>query len=110
MLTFRYQFTETSSTSSSFNGNTRFINISVSLFGLTFAPRVFTKVMKPVVGTLQHMGIRLIIYLDDILILHQSKEELIQLIPMICQMFEALGLVVNQKKSKDREWNSWGFW
>ena len=45
------------------------------------------------------MGIRLIIYLDDILILHQSKKELIQLIPMICQMSEALGLVVNQKKS-----------
>ena len=68
-------------------------------FGLTSAPRVFTKVMKPVVGALRHMGIRLIIYLDDILILHQSKEELIQLVPMICQMLEALGLVVNQKKS-----------
>ena len=39
------------------------------------------------------------IYLDDILILHQVKEELIQLIPLISQMFEAPGLVVNQTKS-----------
>jgi len=68
-------------------------------FGLTSAPRVFSKVMKPVVGTLRHMGIRLVIYLDDLLILHQVKEELIQLIPLISQLFEALGLIVNQTKS-----------
>ena len=68
-------------------------------FGLKSAPRVFSKVMKPVVGTLRHMGIRLIIYLGDILILHQVKEELIQAIPLICQFFETLGLVINQKKS-----------
>ena len=40
--------------------------------------------MKPVMGTLCHMGIRLIIYLDDLLV---SMEELAQ----ICQLFEALG-------------------
>ena len=68
-------------------------------FGLTSAPRVFSKVMKPVVGTLRYMGIRLIIYLDNILMLHQVKEELIQAIPLICQFFETLGLVINQKKS-----------
>jgi len=68
-------------------------------FGLTSAPRVFSKVMKPVVGALRHMGIRLIIYLDDLLILHQSMEELVQLTPLICQLFGALGLVVNGKKS-----------
>ena len=45
------------------------------------------------------MGIRLVIYLDDILVLHQSMEELAQLTPLICQLFEALGLVVNRKKS-----------
>ena len=41
--------------------------------GLSAAPRVFTKMLKPVVGFLCQMGIRLIIYLDDILILHQAK-------------------------------------
>jgi len=69
---------------------------SVSPIGLTSAPRVSSKVMKPVVGTLRHMGIRLVIYLDDILILHQGKEELTQLIPLISQLLEALGLVQSQ--------------
>jgi len=45
------------------------------------------------------MGIRLVTYLDEILLLHQSKVELVQLTPLICQLFEALGLVVNQKIS-----------
>jgi len=69
-------------------------------FGLTSAPRVFTKVMKPVVGLLRQMGIRLVIYLDDILIMHHSKEELLQFLPLICQLFKALGLMVNLEKSQ----------
>ena len=54
-------------------------------FGLTSA---FTKIMRPVVGALRQMGIRLIIYLDDILIMHQEKEQLMQLTSLVCQMFE----------------------
>ena len=69
-------------------------------FGLTSAPRVFTKIMKPVVGMLRQLGIRLIIYLDDILIMHQSREQLILLIPSVCQIFQALGLMVNREKSQ----------
>ena len=41
-------------------------------FGLASAPRVFTKLMKPVVGLLRQLGIRLIVYLDDILIMGHS--------------------------------------
>lgn len=36
-------------------------------FGLGIAPTVFTKVLKPVVTSLRRVGIRLIIYLDDLL-------------------------------------------
>ena len=46
------------------------------------------------------MGICLFIYQDDLLVLHQLKEELIQLTPLICQLFEALSLVINQNKSR----------
>ena len=46
------------------------------------------------------MGIRLIIYLDDILIMHQEKDHLIQLTPLVCKFLEALGLMVNLKKSQ----------
>lgn len=45
------------------------------------------------------MGIRLIIYLDDILVLQQVKEELIKIMALIFHMLEALDLVINQKKS-----------
>jgi hypothetical protein len=41
-------------------------------FGLSTAPGVFTKLMKPVVGAVRPRGIRLIIYLDDILIMAES--------------------------------------
>ena len=41
-------------------------------FGL--APRVFTKIMKPIVAFLRQLGIRLIMYLDNLLIMAQSNE------------------------------------
>ena len=64
-------------------------------FMRTSAPQVFTKIMKLVVGALRKMGICLMVYLDDIVILHQEREELVLLIPLTCQMFKALELVVN---------------
>ena len=53
-------------------------------FGLSSAPRVFTKLLKPVVGFLRQIGCRLIIYLDDMLILHQNREQLHQITQLIC--------------------------
>ena len=40
--------------------------------GLASAPRVFTKIMKPVVGLLRQLRIRIVIYLDDMLIMAQT--------------------------------------
>ena len=68
-------------------------------FGLSAAPRVFTKLLKPVVGLLRQVGCRLIIYLDDLLILHQHKDRLQQMVQLIGQLFSSLGLIVNHKKS-----------
>ena len=65
-------------------------------FGLSATPRVFTKLLKPVVGFLRQIGCCLIIYLDDILIMHQERAHLEQIIQLTCQLFESL---VNQKKS-----------
>ena len=42
-------------------------------FGLTTAPQVFTRVMAPVASILHQMGIRLLRYLDDWLILASSE-------------------------------------
>ena len=40
--------------------------------------RTFTKVMKPVVSYLRSLGVRMIVYLDEIRILGQTKEELLK--------------------------------
>jgi len=68
-------------------------------FGLSSAPRAFTKLLKPVVGFLRQNGCRLIIYLDDLLMMHQDRAQLEQITQFTCQLFESLGLIVNQKKS-----------
>lgn len=39
-------------------------------FGLSSAPRIFTKKLNPVIGIPKKMGIPIIIYLDDMLILN----------------------------------------
>ena len=43
-------------------------------FGLASGPRLFTNVMKPIVAILRRVGVRLIIYLDDIIIMNQTVE------------------------------------
>ena len=42
--------------------------------------------MRPVVGGLRQIGICLIIYLDDTLIMHQEKQHLMQLTSLVCQI------------------------
>ena len=43
-------------------------------FGLACAPWVFTKTLKPIAAQLRQLGVRMIVYIDDILILAESKE------------------------------------
>ena len=50
------------------------LRVPVLPFGLAPAPRVFTKVLRPVVATLCQMGIRLVIYIDDVLIMAESED------------------------------------
>ena len=55
--------------------------------------------MKPVVGMLRKMAIRLIVYLDDILILAESKQLANQHAQLVLGTMENLGFVVNYDKS-----------
>ena len=43
------------------------------LFGLSSVPWVFTKTTQPVVAALREIGLRLIIYIDDILVMVVSE-------------------------------------
>ena len=69
-------------------------------FGLATAPRVFTKLMKPVVAMLRQRGVRLIIYLDDILIMAESEDLVLHQAASILNLLESLGFVINYKKSQ----------
>ena len=69
-------------------------------FSLCSAPRVFTKLLKPVLARLRHQGVHLIMYLDDMLVMAQSREELEKQLQQITSLLELLGFVVNREKSK----------
>ena len=68
-------------------------------FGLAVAPRLFTKVLKSVVALLRRAGIRLIIYLDDLLFMIQSQVYLEQDMATARYLLQNLGFVVNFEKS-----------
>ena len=69
-------------------------------FGLASAPRIFTKLMKPVVALLRRSGIRLIIYLDDILFINQTPTGLQRDMSAAIHLLENLGFVINLTKSQ----------
>jgi len=69
-------------------------------FGLSSAPRVFTKLLKPIVAFLRRQGIRLVIFLDDMVVLAQSKEDLEAQMSQISQMLCLLGFTINWEKSQ----------
>lgn len=68
-------------------------------FGLRSAPYVFTKILKPVIALLRKLGIRCILYLDDMLILAQSKRELLSNLATALELLILLGFIINTKKS-----------
>ena len=71
----------------------------VLCFGLSTAPQVFTRVMAPVSGFLHQLGIRMLRYLDDWLILASSQEEACWARDKVLSLCQELGIVVNLEKS-----------
>lgn len=68
-------------------------------FGLSLAPCCFTKVLHPVVEFLRAQGLRMIVYLDDILIMAQSPSTLLSQLHQAVTLMESLGFVINSEKS-----------
>ncbi len=68
-------------------------------FGLASAPRDFTKLLKPAVGILRRIGIRVIIYLDDLLLMNQCPNTLLRDGKTASHLLESLGFVINITKS-----------
>jgi hypothetical protein len=51
-------------------------------FGIVEAPRICTKLLRPLMAILKQLGIRCILYIDDILLLHQDAIQLAR--SMVC--------------------------
>ena len=71
----------------------------VLCFGLTTAPQVFTRVMAPVSHFLHRLGVRILRYLDDWLILASSREEAIRARDLCLLLCQELGIIINPQKS-----------
>jgi hypothetical protein len=68
-------------------------------FGLTSAPLLFTKILKPIVTFLRSRGFRLVIYLDDILLLNSCKKEAKREFLVATELLEKCGFFINVEKS-----------
>ncbi len=73
---------------------------SVLPFGLSLSPRVFTKVVEGALTPLREVGVSILNYLDDWLILAQSREQLSDHRDLVLRHLSQLGLRVNWEKSK----------
>ena len=69
-------------------------------FGLCVAPQFFTKLMKPIVCHLRKLGFKLVLYLDDFLLLGDTYTECANNVQKTCDLLESLGFIINYSKSK----------
>lgn len=67
--------------------------------GLSTASRIFTKVMKPVFGTLRKMGHENVAYIDDSLLQGDSHEQCMTNIKDTMTLMDSLGLTIHPDKS-----------
>ena len=67
-------------------------------FGLCSAPRIATKFLQPAIRRLRRMGIRLVVFIDDILILSRSHHEAIRNTQKVVNFLHNLGYSIHPDK------------
>lgn len=68
-------------------------------YGLSVAPRVFTKIMKEVITSLRSRGFKSVIYLDDILCIGDDYSDCVNNVNETIKLLQCLGFVINYEKS-----------
>jgi hypothetical protein len=76
----------------------KLMQFQTTAFGLAIAPRVFTNLLRTPIALLRRMGIRLIVYMDDILIMNQSYQGVQSDLQTVVAMMEGLGFFHKQSK------------
>ena len=61
---------------------------------------MFTKLLRVAVAFLRRQGVRLVIYLDDLLIVGSTAEECEASVRLVIELLEFLGFLINLKKSE----------
>lgn len=69
-------------------------------FGLSSAPYIFTKLLKPVVSYLRSKGFFIVNYLDDFLCLGSSYSDCLNCVTETVNLLTNLGFVINHQKSQ----------
>lgn len=82
-----------------FSWKNRFYRFVCLPFGLSSAPLIFTKMLRPIIGELRAKGVRLMAYLDDIIILSSSYQESVRNTKLVRDTLERRGWVINLEKS-----------
>ena len=60
----------------------------------------FTKIFKPIVAQIRLNGLRIVIFLDDILLVASSFAECMEQLSLLRKLLESLGFVINDAKSQ----------
>ena len=68
-------------------------------FGLSSAPWAFTKLLRVVIAHLRKLGLRLVIYLDNILVVASSQLAARLAVNQVRSLLESLGFVISVEKS-----------
>ena len=77
----------------------RAFQFQVLPFGLSLAPRVFSRVVSAALAPLQARGLKILPYLDDWLICAPSREQVVRDTNTLLAHIQFLGFTVNWKKS-----------
>ncbi|XP_033633155.1 uncharacterized protein LOC117294748 [Asterias rubens] len=68
-------------------------------FGLSTAPRVFTRIVKTIGAALRRRGIMIFVYLDDWLVVGRSREEMEAALQYTWRLTSNLRFIINTEKS-----------
>ena len=67
-------------------------------FGLSAAPHIFATITNWIAEILRSQGMRVVVYLDDFLLVSQNRSKLLAQIPEAVKLLEFLGWRINRDK------------